>query len=209
MPCKNHPFVEDRLTRCSVCAEPFCPDCIVEIGGRPYCLSCKSEMMLGLVSGVPPGALDLASISRRFAALVIDGLVLSLPIFLLVFLAILAAGGVEAFGKRLDGSAGDTGIFMVFQGLATLVWMGVLVTYEGLMLSASGQTVGKKMLGIKVVTATGGDITRGQAWGRSAVRQAFGLVPCLGIIDYLVAFGNERTCIHDVLPKTRVVNWRG
>ena len=53
MPCKNHPFVEDRLTRCSRCAEAFCPDCIVEIGGLPYCLDCKTESMRDLRSGVP------------------------------------------------------------------------------------------------------------------------------------------------------------
>ena len=50
MPCKNHPFVEDRLTRCARCAEAFCPDCIVEIGGLPYCLECKTESMRDLLA---------------------------------------------------------------------------------------------------------------------------------------------------------------
>ncbi len=205
MPCKNHPFVEDRLTRCSVCAEPFCPDCVVEIGGLPYCMGCKSEMVLGLVSGVPPGSLDHASILRRFSAMILDGLILGIPLIILIVIGIAAAGGLEAVGSRLSSGAG----FMVLlQGAATLLWLGVIVTYEGLMLSAGGQTVGKKMLGIKVVTAEGADISRGQAWGRAAIRQAFGLVPCLSLIDYLVAFGEDRTCIHDILPKTRVVNWR-
>ncbi len=205
MPCKNHPFVEDRLTRCSVCAESFCPDCVVEIGGLPYCMTCKSEMVLGLLSGVPPGALDLASISRRFTAMFVDGLVLGIPLIILVFVGIAAAGGFEEAGRVLGSGAG---YLPVIQGFATLLWLGGVVGYEGLMLSASGQTVGKKMLGIKVVTAEGADISRGQAWGRAAIRQAFGLVPCLSLIDYLVAFGEDRTCIHDILPKTRVVNWR-
>ena len=60
---------------------------------------------------------------------------------------------------------------------------------------------------IKVVTAGGGELTSGQAWGRAASRQILGIVPCLGLIDYLVAFGQERTTIHDMMAKTRVVNW--
>lgn len=205
MPCKNHPLVEDRLTRCAVCTEAFCPDCIVAIGGVPYCLDCKTGMLLDLVSGVPPMSLDLASVSRRFAALFVDGLLLSLPLIIIVALtvlpAILSGGSVESI-ERLPP-------ILPFLNLAlTLVWMALIVAYEGLMLSLmKGQTLGKKMLNLKVVTAEGTPISRGQAWGRALVRQVFGLVPCLGFIDYLVAFGSERTCVHDILAKTRVINW--
>ena len=37
---KNHPGVE-AADRCAGCAEPFCNDCLVEIGGQKYCGSCK------------------------------------------------------------------------------------------------------------------------------------------------------------------------
>lgn len=205
MPCKNHPLAEDRLTRCAVCTEAFCPDCIVTIGGLPYCMDCKSEMLLDLLSGVPPRSLDMASISRRFAAMFVDGLVLSLPLILVVLavmLPVLAKGGdVENMEKYFPA-------FPLLNGLLTLVWMGLIVGYEGLMLSLmKGQTLGKKMLHLKVVTADGTPITRGQAWGRAVVRQLFGLVPCLSLIDYAVAFGAERTCVHDIMAKTRVINW--
>jgi uncharacterized RDD family membrane protein YckC len=205
MPCKNHPLVEDRLTRCAVCAEAFCPDCIVTIGGIPYCMDCKTEMLLDLLSGVSTQTLDLASVSRRFAAMFMDGLILSLPLVILVVVTILPAmasgGGIEQI-ERLSPA-------LPFLNLAlTLVWMVLIVAYEGLMLSLmNGQTLGKKMLSLKVVTAEGTQISRGQAWGRALVRQLFGLVPCLGIVDYLVALGAERTCVHDILAKTRVINW--
>jgi uncharacterized RDD family membrane protein YckC len=204
MPCKNHPFIEDRLTRCAVCADAFCPDCIVVIGGLPYCMDCKTELLLDLLSGVPPMSLDMASILRRFAALIVDGLVLGLPILIVAFLFFIPMGGVEA---AVDRATSISPFFPLLNGFATLAWMVLVVAYEALMLAARGQTVGKKVLGIKVVTADGGPISRGQAWGRALIRQLFGLVPCLGLIDYLVAFGSERTCIHDVLAKTRVVNW--
>jgi hypothetical protein len=60
-----------------------------------------------------------------------------------------------------------------------------------------------------VVTAEGNEITKSQAWTRALSRQLLGLVPCLGLIDYLVVFGQEKTCVHDIMAKTRVVNWHG
>jgi uncharacterized RDD family membrane protein YckC len=204
MPCKNHPLVEDRLTRCAVCTEAFCPDCIVVVGGLPYCMDCKSEMLLDLLSGVSPASLELASISRRFAAMFVDGLILSLPLIIVVLFTVLPLFGA---GESVESIEKLMPVLPFVNAVLTLLWMGVVVLYEALMLSASGQTVGKKMMNLKVVTADGSPISRGQAWGRATIRQVFGLVPCLGLIDYLVAFGAERTCVHDILAKTRVINW--
>lgn len=204
MPCKNHPFVEDRLTRCSRCAEAFCPDCIVEIGGLPYCLECKTESMRDLRSGVPLGQLDMASIGRRFTALVIDWLIVLLPIMVLAFLVLLPLGFLDA----QDELEGLPPAFAIFGNLfVSLGAAAIYIAYEGLMLAAGGQTVGKKAMKVKVVTAEGHELTSGQAWGRAVSRQILGIVPCLGLIDYLVAFGQERTAIHDMMAKTRVVNW--
>jgi uncharacterized RDD family membrane protein YckC len=204
MPCKNHPFVEDRLTRCSRCAEAFCPDCIVEIGGLPYCLTCKTESMRDLRSGVPLGQLDMASVGRRFVAIFIDGLIVMLPILVLAFLVLLPLGVMEA----QEGTEALPPALAIFGNLfVSLGAAAIYILYEGLMLAAGGQTVGKKAMKIKVVTAEGSELTSGHAWGRAASRQVLGIVPCLGLIDYLVAFGQERTTIHDMMAKTRVVNW--
>ncbi|MEJ0090912.1 MAG: DUF4190 domain-containing protein [Limisphaerales bacterium] len=46
MQCKNHPEVA-AADRCAGCAEPFCPDCLVEIQGQKYCGSCKSMALRG------------------------------------------------------------------------------------------------------------------------------------------------------------------
>ncbi|HYN21036.1 MAG TPA: RDD family protein [Thermoanaerobaculia bacterium] len=203
MPCKNHPYIEDNLTRCSRCAEAFCPDCIVEIGGLPYCLSCKTESMRDLRSGVPISELDMATIGRRFGAIFLDGLILTAPLILLVLLVFLPLGMVEPGDETIPPYLAIFGNIFV-----SLVAAFAYVVYEGLMLAAGGQTVGKKAMRIKVVSAEGGEISRGQAWGRAFSRQLLGLVPCLGLVDYLFAFGQERTCIHDMMAKTRVVNWR-
>ena len=46
MQCKNHPDAE-AVDRCSACAEPFCPNCLVEIQGQKYCGSCKVVAVQG------------------------------------------------------------------------------------------------------------------------------------------------------------------
>jgi len=40
MQCKAHPDVL-AVDRCAGCAEPFCENCLVEIGCAKYCGSCK------------------------------------------------------------------------------------------------------------------------------------------------------------------------
>jgi uncharacterized RDD family membrane protein YckC len=79
------------------------------------------------------------------------------------------------------------------------------IAYQALMLAARGQTLGKMALKVKVVGADGSDLSTGQAWGREVMRAILGF---LYIVDYLPAFFmKEKTTLHDLVAKTRVVNW--
>ncbi len=40
MDCINHPNVTAK-GRCAGCAEPFCVNCLVTVGGNAYCAKCK------------------------------------------------------------------------------------------------------------------------------------------------------------------------
>jgi len=55
MECKNHPTVT-AVDRCAGCAEPFCPDCLVEMQGQKYCASCKTMALRGGAPAVPEEA---------------------------------------------------------------------------------------------------------------------------------------------------------
>jgi hypothetical protein len=46
MRCKNHTG-KLAVGRCSGCAESFCGNCLVEIGGQRYCGSCKTMALRG------------------------------------------------------------------------------------------------------------------------------------------------------------------
>jgi len=83
--------------------------------------------------------------------------------------------------------------------------IGVPVLYQGFMLKARGQTLGKMALSIKVVTPEGRPLAPRAAWLR-AVSQTVLATCCLGAVDMLVGvFTWERTCLHDLFAKTRVV----
>lgn len=194
--CRNHWDVAEGLRPCGRCGQTFCRDCLVDIHGRPYCANCKNEQLLDVRSGVSTGSLSLASIGRRFVALFIDGLVFTVP-FMLIFGGAVAA---SMAGGKLRPEA-----LIALQPLSYLSIVLVLV-YEGLMLSARGQTLGKMAMKIKVVRPDGSDISKGQAWGRAAMRQV--LVSCLCLFNYLPAFFTaEKTALHDLVASTRVVNW--
>lgn len=201
MPCPNHPEEVLRLERCGRCGGGFCANCIVAVESTMLCASCKVEHVRDILAGIVPGALDLGSIGRRVLALWVDGMVtgiasyvITIPMSLILVAAIGASGGGEAAGMVL---------MVLFMVLTYGTFLGLPIIYEGLMLQKKGQTLGKMALGLKVVTPDGGDLSRGQAWGRSALRLVLGT--CL-LIDYLAAFvTRERTCLHDLIVKTRVV----
>jgi hypothetical protein len=44
--CKNHPDVQ-AAGRCTGCAETFCSNCLVNVGGQKYCGSCKVLALSG------------------------------------------------------------------------------------------------------------------------------------------------------------------
>ena len=181
--CRNHPEVSEDLRYCVRCGGRFCRNCLVEIHGSPYCAGCKGEAILDVRSGVERttyGPLRLATVWQRFAALILDTLLLLIP----------AVGIGFAFG--LIEGADSSG--------ANVIGTLISLTYEALMLQHNeGQTVGKKALKIRVVRPDGSALSAGQAWGRT-------LVKTICCFSYIPAFFTEdKTGLHDMAATTRVV----
>lgn len=192
MLCRNHIDVDAGVRRCARCGIPFCPDCLVEISGRPYCLTCKSEQLLDVRSGVDRSQILYSGILRRFAAIFLDGLLMAIPIYTLL--------GIFVF---LPASRGETPNPLFNFVSIPLSFISLL--YEGLMLSnKNGQTLGKMAMKVRVVRPDGSPISSGQAWGRVVMRTVLG---CMVIVDYIPAFFTlEKTTLHDMVAGTRVVD---
>lgn len=194
MICRNHVDVMEGIRRCARCQTPYCRNCLVDIQGRPYCATCKSEQLLDVRSGVSAvgiGVLQYASIWKRFGAAFLDALVLMIPIWIISF----------AVGMATTQLPTNT---RPFANLITLPLMFVSFLYEGLMYSnKDGQTLGKIAMRIRVVRIDGTSITQGQAWGRAGMKFILG---CMCITYIPAFFTDEKTTLHDMVAGTRVVD---
>ena len=190
--CRNHVDVIEGIRRCSRCGATFCRDCLVEIQGLPYCAVCKTEQIMDVRSGVDRSALNLAGIGKRLGAVIIDGLIVTVPIYILFWIAL--------FTTAKDG--GEPNFFLIVPLYILLIFAQPV--YEGVMMSMrDGQTVGKSAMKVRVVRPDGSSISTGQSWGRAFAKLLFG---CIWFADYLPAFFNkDKTTLHDIVATTRVI----
>ena len=97
-------------------------------------------------------------------------------------------------------------------GLAAVVLGAlVLLVIQVYLLSVFGQSIGKKMVGTRIVKVTDGSNPGfvGAFLLRSVVPGMIGGIPyvggCFSLVNILCIFGEERRCIHDHIAGTRVV----
>jgi uncharacterized RDD family membrane protein YckC len=191
--CRNHPDVIEGVRHCSRCGGPFCRDCIVALGDRLYCATCKVEQLRDVQSGIDRTHLNYASILKRFGAMFLDGLIFNIPLMIVMIGMIISTVMKHREPPFWINFLGFPVAFLMF-------------FYEALMLQMkNGQTLGKMALRVRVVRADGSPLTSGQAWGRAGMRVVLGFL-CMGIVDYLPAlFTDEKTALHDMAAGTRVV----
>jgi uncharacterized RDD family membrane protein YckC len=140
---------------------------------------------------------DYSSWGRRVGAYLLDTLVLVVPLITIIIIA-LAAGNPE---DEDDSSWAVIG----FAYLATLLLP--FVYYTVMHGRASGQTLGKKWLGIAVKEDSAeGSIGYGRAFGRYAIIFVFGLFILPIILDYLWPLWDKKNqALHDKVVSSVVV----
>jgi uncharacterized RDD family membrane protein YckC len=137
----------------------------------------------------------------RLGAVLLD----SLPIG---GLAIVAAIVLPAT-QRADGRGLST-IGAVLLAVMVLAMIAFCI-YQLVQLHRSGQTFGKKVLGIRIVRNDGSGAGLGRIfWLRYFVPGMLGAIPLAGpvftIVDALFIFGDAKRCIHDMIADTIVVD---
>jgi uncharacterized RDD family membrane protein YckC len=179
---------------------------------NPYAPPSPDAQMMG---GDPfePGDLVLADRWVRLGARLLDGLLLFLT--LLPALGFFVYSGFTAEMSRHRGSSGGMGALgsteLALFGVLSMVLMLPLVGYQWYLIAKTGQTLGKKWTGIRIVKMDGSpvDFVSGVIL-RNWVMAAAGFIPylgsCVGLIDALMIFFNdERRCVHDFIAGTKVV----
>jgi uncharacterized RDD family membrane protein YckC len=152
------------------------------------------------VMDIPSEGPELASLGLRLAGAIIDGLIILLLIVPLMF----------ATGFISDIMAGIKPDFLTNLKMG-LMGFGVFLLLQAYFLNASGQTIGKKILGTKIVTM---DNQKPEfiklILMRYATIHAINQIPFVGglfgLVDAIfIFFGDQRQCLHDKFAGTKVV----
>jgi uncharacterized RDD family membrane protein YckC len=181
--CYQHP-ARSAQTVCSRCGSYACGQCQrVGEDGLEYCAPCLSRLDF------------LAERGDRFWANLVDTLVLCVPWLAALVLILLGSSS-----GRPDRA----------MGLALLVAVGgtlAVGAYQLMLISQSGQSLGKRMRGIRVVRSDGSPVSLGRLLLLrnllpSVINAACGL---FNLVDVLFIFQDNRRCLHDMIADTKVV----
>jgi uncharacterized RDD family membrane protein YckC len=149
--------------------------------------------MAQAVSGPPVAASDVHVTGRRVLAIIVDGLVLGVLFW--VMSMVFGTSSVE--GGAASASLGTLG---------TLVYAILAFAYFTLLEGYLGQTLGKMLLGIKVVREDNGEVP---GLGAAAIRTVLRIIDALpfaylvGFISILISSKNQR--LGDMAANTLVV----
>ena len=120
--------------------------------------------------------------------------------------------GVILVGVGSSGQQGDsiTTLQAIGIGLMALGAMALFV-YQLMLYLRTGQTIGKKLMQVKVVSFTDGTVPGfgGLIGLREIVPAIIGAIPLIGFVFYIVdvcfIFRTDRRCVHGLMANTKVI----
>jgi uncharacterized RDD family membrane protein YckC len=159
-------------------------------------------------------AFERATRLSRLGAVIIDAVIFSIP-FIPLYTAMFSAGfhsraNPQAFMAAWLASVARAGISLYIGGLFYIALIVVTIV----LVQRNAQTIGKKLVGIKVARKDGSRASLARIfWLRNVVNSLVGVallvVPFVGgfysLIDALMIFGEQRRCCHDYIADTIVV----
>jgi uncharacterized RDD family membrane protein YckC len=186
--------VSGHLVTCVECGNRFPEGEVIQFGQYSVCANCKPLFQQKLAEGsFRPSQLKFATVRRRFAAVLLDSMVLWFVMFIVMM------GIFAAIGKGVaDPSA---------MGRGTAVWylfsFGISAAYMIFFMGKFGATPGKMALGIKVVRPDGAALGYPLAVGRYFSTFVSSLTLCIGYV--IAIFDKEKRALHDRIAGTRVI----
>ena len=154
------------------------------------------------------GELEVAGRGTRLGAYVLDAL-----ISILFAVPALIVGGGALFANISAGASAEALMMEMFTGMfGVLLLVGMIAwgAITAVLVHRNGQTIGKKLVGIKVVRKDGSRASLGRIfWLRNVVNALPSVIPIVGnfyfFIDSLFIFTESNQCVHDKIADTIVV----
>jgi len=187
---------------CGECGRPFPRNELVAINSTQICGNCKPIYLQRLREGGAEavGTLRYAGFWIRFAARLIDAILLQL-----VFLPFRLMLGLNAIGSITSpGVAPDAAIRLgLISIMLSLLSVVATAAYEIFMVGTRGATLGKMILGLKIVRANGAPVSWGLATGRYFATFVSAITLFVGYI--MAGFDDQKRSLHDRICETRVI----
>jgi uncharacterized RDD family membrane protein YckC len=149
-----------------------------------------------------PGQLMPADRGTRLGASILDGLIFGAMVYLPFVVAMVASVGLSPLTSENEATQmfGVAGLIAL---LGFTVWLWLTLTY----MQRNGQSIAKKLVGIKIVRADGSRASVSRiVWLRNILNGFISIVPLYGLLDSLFIFGESRQCLHDKIADTIVIN---
>lgn len=191
--------VGGSVESCLECRRSFPKADLVFFNQGWVCADCKPGFVQKIKEGVETSALgvEYAGFWIRFAAKLIDGVILSVVQFAGQLVLMLLMAGI---GESGDAAA----VLAIVLGLVfALVSIAIRVAYDTYFVGKYQATPGKMACGLKVIRPGGEPLTYGRALGRHFAEWVTGLTLAIGYI--LAAFDEQKRSLHDRIADTRVV----
>jgi len=182
---------------CAECGGIFNVQDMIAYENMHVCAKCKPVLLQKLAEGarLNTGALAYAGFWTRFAAVVVDGMIL----WVVNFAISMAAGNTMFFTVAPQPVARLNPLFFVL----VFIQIGIALSYEAVLIGKYGATLGKMACKIKVVRPDGGRVSYPRAFGRYFAKMISGFACMLGYI--MAAVDEENRALHDRICDTRVV----
>jgi uncharacterized RDD family membrane protein YckC len=218
----------------------FCSRCgaTVQEGNR-FCQSCGQEVGVAVAAAIPvaefpaatPSAapvgvpvsapsvaagagvvlpLPYAGFWQRFAAYLIDGLILGIPFALTFVVLIFMFGGLGVLMRRTP-AVDPRDVMAMLAPLLLVFWLALFINmaiqwlyFAGMESSARQATFGKSAVGLRVTDCDARRLSFGHATGRFFAKLVSGLIP-FGIGYIMAGFTEKKQALHDLIAGTLVL----
>jgi len=147
-----------------------------------------------------PEEQELAGRGSRLLAWFLDGVIVSLMVWLPALIVAAATGVFSQPSEQFDFSLLILPLSLCALGFIAWAWITLLLV------ARYGQTMAKRLLEIRVIRSDGSEASLGRIfWLRNVVNGLLAVIPLYGLIDVLFIFGERRQTIHDLIADTIVV----
>ena len=182
------------LKTCVECGQPFAVNDMIPFKDNWVCAGCKPAFIQKMKEGVSIGGQMLyAGFWIRFAALIIDGLILGgINLILHIPMAMMAPMAEE-----------DPTAILVYMPIMMLLQLAIPAAFDIFFIGKYGATPGKMACRLKIVESEGGHVTYARAIGRHFAKYISMITLYIGFL--MAAFDEEKRSLHDRICDTRVI----